>query len=104
MFWVMLDFVIVLFQNGDPKYIFLVSAWILLHGYFSVDVLGLVIVLLQSGVFEHVFVFAWWLLYVFVSGDVLDFVIVLFQNGVFKYMLVCSGWGGRTVVDIRKTY
>ena len=63
----------------------------LLHGYFLVDVLCFVIVLFQSGVFEHVFVFAWWLLYVYVLGDVLDFVFVLFQSGVFEYILVCSG-------------
>ena len=66
----------------------------LLHGYFLVDVLGFVIVLLQSGVFEHAIVFAWWSLYVCVLGDVLDFVIVLFLSGVFKYILVCSSWGG----------
>ena len=89
-----LDFVIVLFQDGVLKYIFFVSAWMLLHGYFRVDVLGFVTVLFQSGVFEHVFVFAWWLLYVYGLGDVLDFVIVLFQSGVFKYILVCSGCGG----------
>ena len=99
-----LDFVIVLFQNGDLKYILFVSAWMLLHGYFLVDVLRFVIVLFQSsGVFEHVFAFAWWLLYVYVLGDVPDFVIVLFQSGVFEYILVCSGWGG-AVVHIRKTY
>ena len=76
----------------------------LLHGFFRVDVLGFVIALFQSGVFEHEFVFAWWLLYVYVLGDVLDFVIVLFQSDVFKYILVCSGWGGGGVVHIRKTY
>ena len=49
-----LDFVIVLFQNGVLKYILFVSAWMLLHVYVLVDVLGSVIVLFQSGVFEHV--------------------------------------------------
>ena len=49
-----LDFVIVLFQNGVLKYILFVSAWMLLHVYVLVDVLGFVIVLFQSGVFEHV--------------------------------------------------
>ena len=49
-----LDFVIVLFQNGVLKYVLFVSAWMLLHSYFGVDVLGFVIVLFQSGVFEHV--------------------------------------------------
>ena len=49
-----LNFVIVLFQNGILKYILFVSAWMLLHGYFGVDILGFVIVLFQSGVFEHV--------------------------------------------------
>ena len=46
------DFIIVLFQNGVPKYMLFVSAWMLLHGYFRVDVLGFVIVLFQSGVFR----------------------------------------------------
>ena len=101
-----LDFVIVLFQNGVLKYILFVSARTLLHGDVLVDVLGFVIVLFQSGVFEHVFyfVFAWLLLHVYLLGDVLDFVIVLFQNLDFKYILVCSGWGGGAVVRIRKTY
>ena len=49
-----LDFAIVLFQNGVLKYILFVSAWMLLRGYVLVDVLGFVIVLFQSGVFEHV--------------------------------------------------
>ena len=49
-----LDFVIVLFQNGVFKYILFVSAWMLLHVYVLVDILGFVIVLFQSGVFEHV--------------------------------------------------
>ena len=36
-----LDFVIVLFQNGVIKYILFVSAWMLLHVYVMVDVLRL---------------------------------------------------------------
>ena len=49
-----LDFVIVLFQNGALKYILFVCAWMLLHVHVLVDVLGFVIVLFQSGVFKHV--------------------------------------------------
>ena len=49
-----LDFAIVLFQNGVLKHILFVSAWMLLHVYVLVDVLGFVIVLFQSGVFKHV--------------------------------------------------
>ena len=48
-----LDFVIVLFQNGVLKYMLFVSACMLLHVYSLVDVLGFVFVSLQSGVFEH---------------------------------------------------
>ena len=69
-------------------------AWLLPYVYVLGVILDFVIVVFQSGGFEHVYVFAWWFLYVYVFGDVLDFVILLFQSGVFKYILVCSGWGG----------
>ena len=49
-----LDFVIVLFQNGAVECILFVSASMLLYVYVLVDDLVFVIVLFQSGVFEHV--------------------------------------------------
>ena len=66
--------------------------------YVSVDVLGFVIVLFQSGVFEYnYFVSAWLLLHVYVLVNALDFVIVLFQSSVFEYILFCV----RVVVALR---
>ena len=51
-----LDFVIVLFQNGALKYILFVSAWMLLHVCVLVDVLDFVIVLFQNGVLKYIFI------------------------------------------------
>ena len=70
----------------------------LLHMNVLVEVLGFVIVLFQSGVFELVLFCVCVVVAIRdVLGDVLGFVIVLFQSGVIEHVLFCV----RVVVAIR---